>query len=130
MGLHWVEQHPISSNSYLSVEFICTSIANLVLFINLGTTQYNKLDQEYLTGSRVSVLIEKKLHLFHLAQNVTMIFQVTTYFSSCLKNSFESIVLHTWKIFRPYDCLKIPDDKRITFLFRIEFRRLDYIIIA
>ena len=53
---------PISSNSYFSLEFICTSIANLVLFINLGTTQYNKLDQEYLTGSsRVSVLIEKKI---------------------------------------------------------------------
>ena len=73
LGLLWVEQHPISSNSYFSLEFICTSIANLVLFINLGTTQYNKLDQEYyLTGSRV--LIEKKLHLFHLAQNVTIIF--------------------------------------------------------
>ena len=43
------------------LEFICTSIANLVLFINLGTTQYNKLDQEYLTGSRVSVPIEKKI---------------------------------------------------------------------
>ena len=120
---------PISSNSYFSLEFICTSIANLVLFINLGTTQYNKLDQEYLTGSsRVSVLIEKKLHLFHLAQNVTMIFQVTTHFSSCLKNSFVSIVyyLKNFQTIRLY--LKIPDDKRITFLFGIEFRRLDYII--
>ena len=59
--IHTLKQHPISSNSYFSLEFICTSIANLVLFINLGTTQYNKLDQEYITGSRVSVLIEKKI---------------------------------------------------------------------